>query len=1231
MPTGEQFLGAGHRIKLGQGYRGRLPGGGAGGLHPPPGIPHIRPRPAPINFGAVAQVGRQQRQAPPPNPLQPRHMLPQGFGPLPSTRMPQLNKHERQAIKAIKQSYNGNYKDPGRKANALIFNPTPKMVQHLNNIPGGHLAHKMAVRDAQAAPSWTGQLGKATKHLGGYQGLTPSQAQDAYTARHTPEIQAAGLPGLPGLDNPVTRWGQRFMTDEAETIKQAPGGILELGKHGLMGLGNVAEGAAQGLGITHPGGMQGGVSEITHPHYFASQKPFFKEQGKAVLKSYKDMFTTDMIISHPGLFFNNAASIASFGAGTGLRVARIGAVARDLRAGTITADEALSRTAQIIRRPGPVQRQMLYGKADVHFDKNGFDKLGFHKRDFQTSPPWLDGHYPSLPIFAHTKHPEESLVGIPGGMHAEIHEGWDKGLTQATGIIDPETGHVVRVNMIGKGGGMAHETEKALHDKLVDLANEKLHEAKHDPYVRPAAFKSALGGLIQKYGWDPLTERAHARAGGRRAALEVGREIPAVRGPLLGAGLSGKLGKLKRQDIEMQQNMARAEAEVREARRLGIPGPYDKPQSHHVAMPTGEGPLTQEQWYQSLSKKEQKQLQDLSQANAYAIGPMKVHAESHQELWDNGLDAKDTILKHPQDYIGIKQVPSKAKKPSSYAGEKRIAESWHSMVEHNPDRMLANPDAYRYYPRSMWQRLKPGEPGRGPMESVMKGIDAVTQMVRSGRFLTPAYAAWFLQNGVLHLSQAGVYTLRNANLLRTEFDKMSPEMKANFDGASGASHYGGGIARTGEGSETTPFLHPRIKTFTHKMAKIWHAIDDRPWRRMSFIHELEREGYHGAEGWERLFKEDPAKFRAIARRGQKEAIDYSEMGPAERATFQKLFTAWGWTRGASTYTGRFPFQHPVQAGILNQAGQQGQKNLEDWWLKHGGISPQWLEDYIPLTGDKHPLMGSTSILSPGETLSSVLESVPGATIAQRASLSEEESPAIGFLEQAVSGRDRFGRPLVGLSGRVGGPLGDLVHRFRPYGMLETLIGSHHGGGTFLQGPAAFGMGLTGLGLQRLRAPDVAAALGVKDYEQALPKPDEIRFRHEWGLKTLPRQLKLYEKMNGAPMDASSIAQLKGDMDAVENRDLFQYQWAHSRGANSFRSLPATDRAKAGIKFMRDHGVFTQQDAIDAQDYMNEAKTERNMDQVASEIWAAYPVGRTVNQWNSMMRRMQPSPLEASRG
>jgi hypothetical protein len=127
--------------RLGQGYRGKLPGAGGGGLKPPPGVPHIRPnpKPPPINYAAVAQVGRQRRQQLPPNPV---GQMPRGFGPLPQVpKQLKLNKTEKQALGVIKNAYS--YKTPSRKVGKLLSNPTPALVSHIQNTAYGPSLHQI--------------------------------------------------------------------------------------------------------------------------------------------------------------------------------------------------------------------------------------------------------------------------------------------------------------------------------------------------------------------------------------------------------------------------------------------------------------------------------------------------------------------------------------------------------------------------------------------------------------------------------------------------------------------------------------------------------------------------------------------------------------------------------------------------------------------------------------------------------------------------------------------------------------------------------------------------------------------------------------------------------------------------------------------------------------------------------------------------------------------------------
>src|SRR5215472_15014705 len=643
-----------------------------------------------------------------------------------------------------------------------------------------------------------------------------------------------------------------------------------------------------------------------------------------------------------------------------------------------------------------------------------------------------------------------------------------------------------------------------------------------------------------------------------------------------------------------------------------------------------------------MSTKQRKALAAEAQRRAFAIGSAKTHVDTWHQLYHGG-QGSDVALKGAvteaekrgamEHWVGIKKPPASINKWKKYAGDANIARQWQDMVEKDPAKLAAEPDDYSYIPKAMWQRMQITGPDQGHLARAMNVMDSVTQAVRAGRFLHPGYLAWAVQNGILHASQAGAFAFRNAYKIRKEFPKMTPEQKAMFDNAVGAGHFGGGIARAYEGKYALARMERynerasfRSST-TQKLAHFWHNVDDRYWRRMSLAHELIHAGYKNADEWSNLMKTNPQRFRTIGRRAQQEAIDYSEMGPGERQTLAKLFTAWGWTRGASTYTMRFPFQHPAQAAVGMELAREGNKRVKEYYAGHNGMVPSWLEGYAPYGGGK---LFETGILNPVETLGSLMESLPGLTKGQTESLGSELSPAFGLGLELLTGQSRYGQAYRG-GERVSKPISEMLGRFAPLAALHTFMTSKKGGGTMEQGPMEGLKQFFGIPTTKLLDPNKTAALGMKDYEQALSMPDEIKFRHDYTLQQLPHQLQAYAKKSGSPLPGNTLSALKHDIDAVEMRDLYMAQYAHAHGANSFKSLPAMNRAQAGIAFMLQHKYVTPSQAQQWTEGLKQrGLTESDLTTAANDIWSTPGIGSAVNEWKKMVKEMQPTPALAAR-
>jgi len=240
------------------------------------------------------------------------------------------------------------------------------------------------------------------------------------------------------------------------------------------------------------------------------------------------------------------------------------------------------------------------------------------------------------------------------------------------------------------------------------------------------------------------------------------------------------------------------------------------------------------------------------------------------------------------------------------------------------------------------------------------------------------------------------------------------------------------------------------------------------------------------------------------------------------------------------------------------------------------------------------------------------------------------SPAFGLAGELLSGQSRYGQAYRG-SERLTKPIGELFGRFAPYAAYRTLRSSKKGGGTMEQGPMAALKQFTGVPTVKLLDPKKTAALGMKDYEQALSMPDEIKFRHDYTLQQLPQQLKEYAQKSGAPLPGSTLSALRHDIEAVQTRDLYMAQYAHAHGANSFKSLPSMNRAQAGIAFMLQHKYVS---PSQAQQWTNALKqpglTESDLTTAANDIWGTPGIGSALNEWKKIVKEMTPQPALAAR-
>jgi hypothetical protein len=718
--------------------------------------------------------------------------------------------------------------------------------------------------------------------------------------------------------------------------------------------------------------------------------------------------------------------------------------------------------------------------------------------------------------------------------------------------------------------------------------------------IHPPSFKSGLGQYLQKVHDAWVTHQINSpKASLGRAGLRTKAR------PLHMFSAEASFGRNLRYERQVQQDLRAGLSTRLQSPKLG---PTMPAQLRNVFTREDVSALLPSRRAGRLTKEQQHAL--LPQANDItSMSRGQTLHSLHQDLWHSGKTSPDQIT---GPAVAIKAYdPFKTFNANHYRSENAMANRFNDMF---PTRTAVekDPSKFRYVPEQLVRSLTPYSYHGGVTDMIDRG----TQIVRAGRFLHPGYVGWAAQNGILHLSQSGGFAFRNLYKLRTEVPKLSEEAMGRMEALSGA-----GIAHSTEGE--TPFLSRTMR----KLGSFWHEVDDRPFRMMSVIHEFEHAGYHTAKQWEQLLTDPALEHKAVelGRRARDEAIDYSRMTPAERNTVKKLMTAWGWTRGASTWTARFPFQHPVQARVGEEVGKEGSDLVDKYYGKLGGMAPEWLRGFYPY-GNKGTLLDSM-ILNPAETPARLINEAPGLTQGQTENIMGEIAPVPKALMEEALGQNSFGTPQKGEK-RLTVPLQELARRFEPLGVYHTFTkktGATAGGGS---AAAAQYLGAPWMTLQD---PKKMAELGTKDYEQALDRPEAIKFRYEFSLSKLPAEIQTYTQKVGAPPPPAITSRLRADLEAVQDRDLFQVKWANQHNAKTWRTLPAVDKLEGTIKYLEDTHHLSKQAGEQIRSVATRLTNDSQIDQIERSLWSGTGIGAVSNSWKQTMKKFEPATKTPSGG
>lgn len=158
-----------------------------------------------------------------------------------------------------------------------------------------------------------------------------------------------------------------------------------------------------------------------------------------------------------------------------------------------------------------------------------------------------------------------------------------------------------------------------------------------------------------------------------------------------------------------------------------------------------------------------------------------------------------------------------------------------------------------------------------------------------------------------------------------------------------------------------------------------------------------------------LSKPDSNKAQLIMQRANEAVVDYSRVGGSSNfGKMEEGFVRSGlpifypMTKGFTRYAGRFPSEHPAQAGVLAALGQQG-KELQRQGI--GGEPQPWFPYITPTGPDSTINLQNIYAFSPGaDVIRQAAQALPTAERHPTLNLLQQLGPFVEFVTGGTSGR-----------------------------------------------------------------------------------------------------------------------------------------------------------------------------------------------------------------------------------
>lgn len=437
----------------------------------------------------------------------------------------------------------------------------------------------------------------------------------------------------------------------------------------------------------------------------------------------------------------------------------------------------------------------------------------------------------------------------------------------------------------------------------------------------------------------------------------------------------------------------------------------------------------------------------------------------------------------------------------------------------------------------------------GSPSKILKGAAAFNKPFRvTGVFARPAYVVTNRpQNFIMRKLAQGLRTRKQipgrvAEIRRQLGDDLSAQVDA-LAGEARTESYEPHLTRVGRGERA---LVRKITELTDRNERFL-AVLSRAWEQ-GFQTETQLR--------QLLTSRDPAivaKRLAIARRADKDMVQFSSLSPLEAEVAQFIYF-YPWLSRGSMWAGRFVIQHPIKAALLAALAQQGQKNTPEW-LKQ---APSWTAGYLSSRfGLSNPAPVNT-FATPVELAQTIAhprrESSFGQELGTPAleALSAPAGDVPGLLLGGGTAPGRIARGLglekIELGGGVSLPLGKPSKSFPPRGPVQA-VAPFLVGGPFP------------------RKPDKAALLeaGKKEHAGQLDPIARVAANHkEWASKVFELAKKAGLEDGYTQLSPATRAAIATRVARFQNRERFYKEHGISKPE-------PRDRYEADIGFLLRRG------------------------------------------------------------